>query len=197
MHYFAHAEHKAYPSHGIGQLQKQPVIFEALAYCGKETQTLYSYSEDGESNGTTLIGEEQAQIFQIGAPEELTIDLKASIKTLLNLGVPRDQICKAMAIPNKTLSNILSGQLTSQLRIEHYVRLFQRVCIERKLLLEDFNSSNLQPGSVSDELRALTAQGWTVPKIAHELGKSERQVYRWLEGAKCKRKLPRQVDIVR
>lgn len=54
LHYFAHAEHKAYPPNGIGQLQKQPVIVETHSYCGKETQTLYSYAEDGESNGTTL-----------------------------------------------------------------------------------------------------------------------------------------------
>lgn len=45
--------------------------------------------------------------------------------------------------------------------------------------------SNLEVTSVADELKALIIQGWTVPKLAHELGKSARQVYRWLEGAKC------------
>jgi len=185
LHYFAHAEHKAYPPNGIGQLQKQPVIVESLAYCGKETQTLYSYSEDGESNGTTLIGEEQAQIFQIEAPKDLTIKLDVPIKTLLSLGIAKDRICKEFGISDKTLSNILSGQQVSHLLMEHYVRLLQSVCKERKLSLGDFNSSSLESGTVADELKALIAQGWTVPKISHELGKSERQVYRWLGGAKC------------
>ncbi|SOD22166.1 hypothetical protein [Nitrosomonas ureae] len=109
MHYFAHAENKAYPSNGIGQLQKQPVMVKDLAYCGKESQTLYSYSEDGESNGTTLIGEKEAQIFQLGAPESLTV--------------------------------WLSGQQVSYSMVELYTRLFQRVCNERKLSLENFNDS--------------------------------------------------------
>lgn len=186
LHYFAHPEHKAYPSDGIGQLQKQPVIVEALAYCGKETQTLYSYSEDGESNGTTLIGEEQAQIFQIEAPENLTIKLDVPVKTLLGLGVSKEQICEEFEISNKTLSNILSGQQVSYSLMDRYIELFQRICSERQLSLEDFNSSNLQPGYVADELKALIAQGWTIPMLAHELGKSERQVYRWMEGEKCK-----------
>lgn len=69
--------------------------------------------------------------------------------------------------------------------MERYIRLFQRVCIEKKLSLEDFMPSNLQSASVADELSALIDQGWTVPKLAHELGKSSRQVYRWLEGVKC------------
>lgn len=185
LHYFAHAEHKAHPPNGIGQLHKQPVIIEALAYCGKETQTLYSYSEDGESNGTTLIGEEQAQIFHIEVPEGITIKLDVPIKTLLNLGITRDRICKEFGISKKTLSNILSGQLVSYSLVDRYIELFQRVCNERKLSLEDFDSSNLESGSVVDELKALIARGWTVPKIAHELGRSERQVYRWLNGAKC------------
>ncbi len=193
LHYFTHAEHKAYPPHGIGQLQKQPVIVEALAYCGKESQTLYSYSEDGESNGTTLIGEEQAQIFQIESPEELTIKLDVPLRTMLNLGVPGDRICKEFEISNKTLSNILSGQQVSHLLVEHYVRLFQSVCSERKISLQNFNSLNLQSGPVVDELKALIAQGWTVPKIAHELGKSERQVNRWRKGTKCKREIREQV----
>ncbi|MBS0424231.1 MAG: helix-turn-helix domain-containing protein [Proteobacteria bacterium] len=193
LHYFAHAEHKAYPPHGIGQLQKQSVIVEALAYCGKESQTLYSYSEDGESNGTTLIGEEQAQIFQIEAPQDLTIMLDIPVKTLINLGVSKDRICKEFGISNKTLSNILSGQQVSHSLMEHYVRLFQAVCSEKKLSLEDFKSSSLESGSVADELKALIAQGWTVPKIAHELGKSERQVNRWRKGTKCKREIRGQV----
>ncbi|WP_375792719.1 helix-turn-helix domain-containing protein [Nitrosomonas sp. PY1] len=57
--------------------------------------------------------------------------------------------------------------------------------IYRKISLQNFNSLNLQSGPVVDELKALIAHGWTVPKLAHELGKSSRQVYRWLEGAKC------------
>jgi len=143
-------------------------------YFGKETQTLYSYTEDGESNGTTLIGEEQAQIFQIEAPENLTIKLDVPVKTLLNLGVPRDRICKEFGICKKTLSNILSGQLVSYSLMERYIKLFQRVCHERKLTLEDFNYPNLQPGSVAGELKVLIDRGWTVPKIGHELGKSSR-----------------------
>ena len=103
--------------------------------------------------------------------------------------VSKDRICKELEISNKTLSNILSGQQVSHLLMEHYIRLFQSVCHERKLSLEDFDSSNLESGSVADELNALIAQGWTVPKIAHELGKSERQVYRWLGGAKCNAKI--------
>ena len=189
LHYFAHPEHKAYPSHGIGQLQKQPVIVGALAYCGKETQTQYSYSEDGESNGTTVIGEEQAQIFQIEAPRDLTIKLDVPVKTLLSLGVSKEQICEEFEISNKTLSNILSCQLVSHALTERYIQLFKRVCHERKLSFEDINSSILESGSVANDLKALIAQGWTVPRLAHELGKSERQVYRWLEGARCNGKL--------
>ena len=52
-------------------------------------------------------------------------------------------------------------------------------------ILEDFSSSSLESGSVTDDLKALIEQGWTVPEIAHELGKSSRQVYQWLDGAKC------------
>ena len=105
LHYFAHAEHKAYPSNGIGQLQKQPVIVEALAYCGKETQTLYSFSEDGESNGTSIMGEEQPQIFPIEKPTGLTVNLEIPVKTLLSIGVSKDRICKDFGISNKTLCN--------------------------------------------------------------------------------------------
>mgnify|MGYP001328534467 FL=1 len=115
------------------------------------------------------------------------------VKTLLNLGVPRDRICKEFGICKKTLSNILSGQLVSYSLMERYIKLFQCVCIERKLSLEDFNSSNLQPGSVAAELKALIDRGWTIPMIAHELGKSERQVYRWLEGVKCRGEIRKKI----
>ncbi|MEI2767878.1 MAG: helix-turn-helix domain-containing protein [Nitrosomonas sp.] len=54
-------------------------------------------------------------------------------------------------------------------------------------------NSSLGSGSVADELRALIAQGWTVPKLAHELGKSARHVYRWLEGDKCKAVIRRKI----
>ena len=54
-------------------------------------------------------------------------------------------------------------------------------------------NSSLESDSVADELRALIAQGWTVPKLAHELGKSTRQIYRWLEGAKCKVMIQRKI----
>lgn len=57
-------------------------------------------------------------------------------------------------------------------------------------------NSGLESGSVADELRALIAQGWTVPKIAHELGKSSRQIYRWLEGAKCKEAIRRKIVVL-
>ncbi|MBL7749469.1 MAG: helix-turn-helix domain-containing protein [Chitinophagaceae bacterium] len=36
----------------------------------------------------------------------------------------------------------------------------------------------------------MIAQGWTVPKIAHELDIGERQVYRRFNGAKCKGEIP-------
>ena len=193
LHYFAHAENKAYPPNGIGQLQKQPVIVKDLVYCGKESQTLYSYSEDGESNGTTLMGEKEAQIFQIGAPEDLKTFLDRPLKTLLALGVTRNEICRELDISDKTLSNILLGQPVSYSVTECYIMLFQRVCKERKLILADFNPSILQASSVVKELKVLINQGWTVPKLAHELGKSSRQVYRWLEGAKCKAVIQRKI----
>ena len=78
--------------------------------------------------------------------------------------------------------------------MESYCQLFQRICKERNLKLEDFNTSNLDTTSVADELNALIDQGWTVAKLAHELGKSARQVYRWLEGAKCKEVILRKIS---
>ncbi|WP_141398084.1 helix-turn-helix domain-containing protein [Nitrosomonas ureae] len=51
----------------------------------------------------------------------------------------------------------------------------------------------LKVGSVANELEALVDNGWTVPKLAHELGKSERQVKRWLKGAKCKAEIRRKI----
>ncbi|WP_144429459.1 hypothetical protein [Nitrosomonas ureae] len=186
LHYFAHAENKAYPSNGIGQLQKQPVMVKDLAYCGKESQTLYSYSEDGESNGTMLMGEKESQIFQIEAPDGLTTWLDRPLKTLLALGVARNEICRELNISDKTLSNILLGQPVSFSVVERYKQLFQNVYKKRKLTLENFMPSIMQTGSVADELQVLLDQGWTTPKLAHELGKSVRQVYRWLQGAKCK-----------
>lgn len=56
-----------------------------------------------------------------------------------------------------------------------YIHLFKSVCAERKLSLDDFNSSSLKSDSVVDKLKTLVTQEWTVPKIAHELGKSDRQ----------------------
>lgn len=193
LHYFAHAENKAYPPNGIGQLQKQPVIVKEFAYCGKESQTLYSYSEDGESNGTTLMGEKESQTFLIEAPDGLTTWLDSPLKTLLALGVARNEICRALNISDKSLSNILSGQPVSFSITEHYIRMFQRVCKERKLVPEDFNPSILQASSVAKELKVMINQGWTVPKLAHELGKSARHVYRWLEGDKCKAVIRRKI----
>ncbi len=45
--------------------------------------------------------------------------------------------------------------------------------------------SIMQAGSVANEIKNLIHHGWTVTKLAHELGKSSKQIYRWLEGAKC------------
>ncbi|AKH38227.1 MULTISPECIES: hypothetical protein [Nitrosomonas] len=186
-HYFAHAEHKAYPPQGIGQLQKQPVMVESLAYCGKETQTLYSYSEDGESNGTTLMGEEESQTFAIEDPEGLTIWLDQPCRTLLNSGLTRQELCNELGISDKTLSNLLSGQSVSYSVKERYTQLLQRFGQERNLLIsENFIHSKQQSSSAADALKELIEQGWTIAKLAHALGRSSRQVYRWLEGAKCK-----------
>jgi len=44
-------------------------------------------------------------------------------------------------------------------------------------------------GSVAKELKALIERGWTAPKLAHELGKSSRQIYRWRKGTKCNGKI--------
>jgi hypothetical protein len=196
LHYFAHAENKAYPPNGIGKLQKQPVIADSLTYCGKETQTLYSYSEDGESNGTTLMGEKEVQTFQIEAPDGLTTWLDRPLKTLLNLGLSRQEICEELDISDKTLSNIMSGQPVSYSVTERYCQMFPRVCQKKNLKLEDFMPSNLETASVAAELKALIDQEWTVPQIAHEVGKSDRQVYRWLEGAKCSGEMRRKIKVL-
>lgn len=186
LHYFAHAENKAYPPNGIGQLQKQPLKVEKLAYCGKETQTLYSSSEDGESNGITLMGEREPQTYNIEAPEGLTCWLNIPLNTLISLGVSRNEICKKLGISTKTLSNILTkDQAVSYSVVERYRQMFNQLWQQRKFNLEDFDPSNLVATSVADELQALIESGWTVPKLAHEFNKSPRQIYRWLEGAKC------------
>lgn len=187
LHYFAHAENKAYPPNGIGQLHKQPVVVENLAYCGKETQTLYSSIEDGESNGITLIGERGPQIFNIEPPEGLTTWLDRPLKTLLQLGLSRQQICKEFCISDKTLSNYMAGQPVGYAKAERYTKLFQRILRQRNVSTpDDFIQLTQKVSSAADDLKVLIAQGWTVSKLAHALDKSSRQVYRWLEGVRGK-----------
>lgn len=70
--------------------------------------------------------------------------------------------------------------------MENYIRLFQGVCSEKNLSLKEINSSTVGSGYVTERLKALIAQGWTVPKITYGLGENGKQVYRWLEVAKCK-----------
>ncbi|SNX61261.1 hypothetical protein SAMN06296273_2714 [Nitrosomonas ureae] len=190
LHYFAHAENKAYPPNGIGQLHKQPVIVEKLAYCGKETQTLYSSIEDGESSGITLIGERGPQIFNIEPPEGLTTWLDRPLKTLLQLGLTRQEICKEFDISDKTLSNYIAGQPVGFAKAEHYIKLFQRILRDRNVSTpDDFIRLTQQVSSAADDLKMLIEQGRTVPKLAHELGKSARQIYRWLRGSNCNVKI--------
>lgn len=195
LHYFAHAEHKAYPPHGIGQLQKQPVIAESLAYCGKETQTLYSYSEDGESNGTTLMENKESQVFVIREPEGVKTWLHQPLRTLLDYGLTRQEIRDELRISDKTLSNIISDQPVSYAVMERYARLLQNIQREqRPLPFGDFIYSRQQINSASEILKELMDQGWTVPKHAHVLDRSPRQVYRWLGGAKCKKMIRRKIS---
>ncbi|WP_158441768.1 hypothetical protein [Nitrosomonas ureae] len=190
LHYFAHAENKAYPPNGIGQLHKQPVMVENLAYCGKETQTLYSSIEDGESNGITFIGERGPQIFNIEPPEGLLTWLDRPLKTLLQLGLSRQQICKEFGISDKTLSNYMAGQPVGFAKAERYTKLFQRILQDLNVSTpDDFIRLTQQVSSAADDLKVLIEQGWTVSKLAHALDKSSRQVYRLLEGAKCKTKV--------
>lgn len=197
LHYFAHAENKAYPPNGIGQLHKQPVVVENLAYCGKETQTLYGSIEDGESNGITLIGERGPQIFNIEPPEGLTTWLDQPLKTLLQLGLSRQQICKEFCISDKTLSNYMAGQPVGYAKVERYTKLFQRILKDRNVATpDDFIRLTQHVSSAADDLKVLIEQGWTVPKLAHELGKSSRQVYQWLEGAKCKAEIRSNVQLL-
>lgn len=181
---------KLIPPNGIGQLYKQSVIVENLAYCGKETQTLYSSSEDGESNGITLIGERGPQIFNIESPEGLTTWLEWPLKTLLQLGLSRHEICKEFGISDKTLNNYMSGQPVGFAKAERYTKLFQRILQDRNVSSpEIFIRLTQHVSSAADDLKMLIEQGWTVPKLAHVLDKSPRQVYRWLDGAKCKEEI--------
>ena len=170
---------------------------ENLAYCGKETQTLYSYSEDGESNGATLIGDKESQAFDIKPPDGLTIRLNRPLRTLLDYGLSRQEICDELGISDKTLSNAISGQPVGYAVMERYTQLFQTFLRERGLFsVEDFIHSIMQANSATDDLKLLIDQGWSVPKLAHTLGKSSRQVYRWLEGAKCKEAIRRKIVVL-
>lgn len=80
----------------------------------------------------------------------------------------------------------MAGQPVGYAKAERYIKLFQRILRDRNVSTpDDFILLNQQVSSVADDLKVLIEQGWTVPKLAHEFGKSARQVYRWLDGAKC------------
>ncbi|HRB46508.1 MAG: helix-turn-helix domain-containing protein [Nitrosomonas sp.] len=106
--------------------------------------------------------------------EHLNLLVGAGLSTAVQLS--------ATAIPRPQSMGWITDLKVCKLEIEAYVDKTAKA------------ASNLDATSVADELNALIDQGWTVAKLAHELGKSARQVYRWLEGAKCKEVILRKIS---